>query len=266
MQQCLPWSWNPPRPRGCTARPVIADRGGGWLVSLRSRHWAGQPECGSVVSAGRLLVVSEGPSPVFGVADRFVRRWAELEPTQGLIYGLAGTPGRLSDWSPQGRALVADALRHGLAELDRTPPRDGADRRAAVVMGDRLQVWLASATAQDWARELDAGFLSPPAMDRMALATAPLADAGDAELLASRLTGVPAGMQGYAAALQARPGRGPPRRWCPGRTAGRHAAGQRPLRRRLLWWTGRQGGGAAWGRHPDGTAAAGGRAGRRRGL
>jgi uncharacterized protein (DUF885 family) len=142
-----------------------------------------------------------------------VGRWAELEPTQGLIYGLADIPGRLSDWSPQGRALVADALRDGLAELDRTPLRDGADRRAAVVMGDRLQVWLASVTAQDWARELEAGFLSPPAMDRMALATAPLADAGDAELLASRLTGVPAGMQGYAAALRlgledGRPGAG----------------------------------------------------------
>jgi uncharacterized protein (DUF885 family) len=159
------------------------------------------------------LLVSEGPSPVFGVADRFVRRWAELEPTHGLIYGLAGTPGRLSDWSPQGRDRVADALRHGLAELDRTPLRDGADRRAAAVMRDRLQVWLASATARDWARELDAGFMAPPAMDRMALATAPLADADDAELLASRLTGVPAGLQGYAVALrvgldEGRPGAG----------------------------------------------------------
>jgi uncharacterized protein (DUF885 family) len=50
-------------------------------------------------------------------------------------------------------------------------------------------------------------------MDRMALASAPLAVAGDAELLASRLTGVPAGMQGYAAALrvgldEGRPGAG----------------------------------------------------------
>src|SRR5215217_8351253 len=159
-------------------------------------------KCGSAVAAGRLVLVSEGPSPVFGVADRFVGRWAELEPTQGLIYGLAGTPGRLSDWSPQGRARVADALRRGLAELGGTPLRDGADRRAAAVMRDRLQVWLASATAQDWAHELDAGFLAPPAMDRMALATAPLADADDADLLASRLTDVPAGMQGYAAALQ----------------------------------------------------------------
>jgi uncharacterized protein (DUF885 family) len=174
---------------------------------------SGPPGCGSAVAAGRLLRVSEGPSPVFGVADRFVRRWAELEPTQGLIYGLAGTPGRLSDWSPQGRARVADALRQGLAELDRTPPRDGADRRAAAVMRDRLEGWLASATAGDWARELDAGFIAPPAMDRMALATAPLAVAGDAELLASRLTGVPAGMQGYATALrvgldEGRPGAG----------------------------------------------------------
>jgi hypothetical protein len=58
-------------------------------------------KCGSAVTAGRLLLVSEGPSPVFGVADRFVRRWAELEPSQGLIYGLAGTPGKLSDWSPR---------------------------------------------------------------------------------------------------------------------------------------------------------------------
>jgi len=165
------------------------------------------------VTAGRLVLVSEGPSPVFGVADRFVRRWAELEPTQGLIYGLAGTPGRLSDWSPQGRARVADALHHGLAELDRTPLRDGADRRAAAVMRDRLESWLASATARDWTRELDAGFLAPPAMDRMGLATAPLADADDAELLASRLSGVPAGMQGYAEALrvgleEGRPGAG----------------------------------------------------------
>jgi uncharacterized protein (DUF885 family) len=146
-----------------------------------------------------------------GVADRFVRRWAELEPTDALIYGLAGTPGRLSDWSPEGRARVADALRHGLAELDRTPLWDAADRRAAAVMRDRLETWLASAEAQDWAAQLEGGFLAPPVMDRMALSTAPLADAGDAELLAARLQGVPRGMQGYAAALrlgldQGRPG------------------------------------------------------------
>jgi uncharacterized protein (DUF885 family) len=148
---------------------------------------------------------------MFGVADRFVRRWAELEPTDALIYGLAGTPGRLSDWSPEGRARVADALRHGLAELDRTPLWDAADRRAAAVMRDRLETWLASAEDQDWAAQLEGGFLAPPVMDRMALSTAPLADAGDAELLAARLEGVPRGMQGYAAALrlgldQGRPG------------------------------------------------------------
>src|SRR5215218_7446568 len=151
---------------------------------------------------GRLLLVSEGPSPVFGVADRFVRRWAELEPTQGLTYGLTGTPGTLSDWSPEGRARVAEALRDGLDELDRTPLGDGADRRAAAVMRDRLQSWLASAAAQDWALQLDAGFSAPPAMDRIALSTAPLADAGHAELLAARLQGLPSGMQGYAAALR----------------------------------------------------------------
>ena len=148
---------------------------------------------------------------MFGVADRFVGRWAELEPSDGLIYGLAGTPGRLSDWSPEGRARVAEVLRGGLRELDRTPLGDGADRRAAAVMRDRLRTWLASAEAQDWAVQLDAGFLAPPVMDRMALNTAPLADAGDAELLAARLESLPQGMQGYAAALrlgldQGRPG------------------------------------------------------------
>jgi uncharacterized protein (DUF885 family) len=143
-----------------------------------------------------------GRSLVYGVADRFVSRWAELEPTQGLIYGLAGTPGRLSDWSPEGRARVAEALREGLEELDRTPLGDGADRRAAAVMRDRLQTWLASAAARDWMLELDAGFSGPPAMDRIALSTAPLVDAGDAELLAARLAGLPRGMHGYAAALR----------------------------------------------------------------
>jgi uncharacterized protein (DUF885 family) len=143
-----------------------------------------------------------GPSLVYGVADRFVSRWAELEPTQGLISGLAGTPGRLSDWSPEGRARVAEALRDGLDELDRTPLEDGRDRRAAAVMRDRLQSWLASAAARDWSVQLDAGFSAPPAMDRMALSTAPLADAGDAELLAARLEGLPSGMEGYAAALR----------------------------------------------------------------
>jgi uncharacterized protein (DUF885 family) len=157
------------------------------------------------------LLVTAGLSPVFGVADRFVRRWAELEPTDGLISGLAGTPGRLSDWSPEGRARLAEALRGGLRELDRTPLGDRADRRAAAVMRDRLQTWLASAEAQDWAVQLDAGFLAPPVMDRMALNTAPLADAGDAKLLAARLECLPQGVQGYAAALrlglaQGRPG------------------------------------------------------------
>jgi hypothetical protein len=145
-----------------------------------------------------------GPSLVYGVADRFVSRWAELEPTQGLIYGLAGTPGRLSDWSPEGRARVAEALRDGLDELDRTPLGDGRDRRAAAVMRDRLQTWLASAAARDWSVQLDAGFSAPPAMDRMALSTAPLADGG----------------VGAAAGL----GRGAPRPSGPRRTPGRHAA------------------------------------------
>ena len=152
-----------------------------------------------------------GPSPIHDLADRFVSRWAEQEPTEGLLSGLAGTPGRLSDWSPEGRARVAEALRDGLDELDRTPLGDGTDRRGAAVMRDRLQTWLASAAAQDWTLELDAAFSSPPAMDRIALSTAPLVDASDAELLASRLEGLPRGMQGYAAALrlgldQGRPG------------------------------------------------------------
>jgi uncharacterized protein (DUF885 family) len=155
-----------------------------------------------VTKAVRLLLVMAGPGLAYGVADRFVSRWAELEPTEGLIYGLTGSPGWLSDWSPQGRARVAEALRDGLEELDRTPLGDEADRRAAAVMRDRLRTWLASAAAQDWMLELDAGFSAPPAMDRIALSTAPLADARDAELLAARLEGLPRGMQGYAAALR----------------------------------------------------------------
>ncbi|HEV8166795.1 MAG TPA: DUF885 domain-containing protein, partial [Actinomycetota bacterium] len=94
------------------------------------------------------------------------------------------------------------ALRDGLDALDRTPLGDGSERRAAAVMRDRLRTWLASAAAKDWALRLDAGFSAPPAMDRIALSTAPLADAGDAELLASRLESLPRGMQGYAAALR----------------------------------------------------------------
>lgn len=101
--------------------------------------------------------------------------------------GLAGTPGRLSDWSPEGRARVAEALRDGLDELDRTPLGDGTDRRAAAVMRDRLQTWLASAAAQDWTLQLDAAFSSPPAMDRIALGAAPLANSARC-----RAAGVPA--------------------------------------------------------------------------
>jgi hypothetical protein len=113
------------------------------------------------------------------------------------VYGVA-------DWSPEGRARVAEALRDGLDELDRTPLGDGGDRRAAAVMRDRLQTWLASAAARDWSVQLDAGFSAPPAMDRMALSTAPLADGG----------------VGAAAGL----GRGAPRPSGPRRTPGRHAA------------------------------------------
>jgi uncharacterized protein (DUF885 family) len=97
-------------------------------------------------------------------------------------------------------------------------------------------------------------------MDRMALATAPLADADDAEVLASRLTSVPAGTVGYAAALelgldQGRPGAGV--------LAERLVA---MLRASARSDGGYFGGLAAKAAALAGTAPAGGRAGRRRGL
>lgn len=81
------------------------------------------------LTAGRLVIVMAGPSLVDGVADRFVTRWAGLEPTEGLTFGLAGTPGRLSDWSPEGRDRVAQALREALVELNRAPPTPSCSPR-----------------------------------------------------------------------------------------------------------------------------------------
>ena len=74
------------------------------------------------------------------LADRYVERAATLDPVAATFEGLPGHDDELTDYSPDGLAERQSHERHTLAELDRTPVTDDAERVAAEVLRRYLEL------------------------------------------------------------------------------------------------------------------------------
>ncbi|MGC9669107.1 DUF885 domain-containing protein [Planosporangium sp. 12N6] len=75
---------------------------------------------------------------VHDIADRYVDEWASLDPTGATHAGIAGHDDRMTDYSPEGYAALADLDRRTLARLDAAEPADERERVAKEAMRERL--------------------------------------------------------------------------------------------------------------------------------
>jgi len=82
-------------------------------------------------------------TPVFGLCDDYVTRWAALDPVAAGMQGLTGVFGAATDYSPDGFAARADLIAATLAALGPMGITSDADRLAAGFLRERLEAQLA---------------------------------------------------------------------------------------------------------------------------
>ena len=114
-------------------------------------------------------------TPVFGLCDDYVTRWAALDPVAAGMQGLAGAFGAATDYSPDGFAARAELITATLAALEQMTVTSQADRLAAGFLRERLQAQLAwhesgraapAAAHPDRADQRDQGQRGPAAARR----------------------------------------------------------------------------------------------------
>ncbi|MEU5810460.1 DUF885 domain-containing protein [Streptomyces sp. NPDC047718] len=139
------------------------------------------------------------------VADAYVDDLIALDPITGTYLGVAASSGRLPDFSPAGRAAVADLARATLARLDaaeRLPGADGdAERRCARLLRERLTAELAVHEADEDLRAVS-NIHSPAHSIREVFPLTPADTDEDWAAIAERMRAVPAALAGYRESLQ----------------------------------------------------------------
>src|SRR5580693_8726819 len=82
-------------------------------------------------------------TPVFGLCDDYVTRWAALDPVAAGMQGLTGVFGAATDYGPDGFAARAELIGATLAALEPMSLTSAADRLAAGFLRERLEAQLA---------------------------------------------------------------------------------------------------------------------------
>jgi len=139
-------------------------------------------------------------SPVYELADHYVERFAALDPLAATGEGIAGHDHEMTDYSPDGAAERAELDRATLRALDAVEVRTDADRIAAEVMRERLQLALTEYEAGERLRDVRV-LGSPVQTVRMAFDLMARASADDWEVLAERMALVPQGLASIETAL-----------------------------------------------------------------
>lgn len=140
-------------------------------------------------------------SAVSELANRYVEESAVLDPIVATSRGVAGHDAKMTDYSPDGQAARAALDRKTLADLSRIQILTEADRMAAEVMRERLQVAVDQDEAGEWLRDLR--IIGSPfqsirqCFDLMATTTA-----ADWEVIAARMERVPEALASFEAALR----------------------------------------------------------------
>jgi uncharacterized protein (DUF885 family) len=142
------------------------------------------------------------PTSIDEIAEEWVDTVAELAPTVATYIGRFEHNGRFGDYSPEGSERYADAARAALARLDRAIPVDAIDAVTKEDLARELRLDLELHAADAPLRDLNV--IASPAQDiRSAFDLMPTDTVEDWSVVAQRLGGVPAAIEGYIETLRA---------------------------------------------------------------
>jgi uncharacterized protein (DUF885 family) len=139
-------------------------------------------------------------TPVFELAERYVERFAALDPLTATAEGIAGHDHEMTDFSPDGAAERAEHDRATLRALASTALESDADRVAADVLRERLELAVIEFEQGERLRDLRV-LGSPVQYVRMAFDLMPRATADDWQMIAERMALVPQGLSSFEDAL-----------------------------------------------------------------
>jgi uncharacterized protein (DUF885 family) len=139
-------------------------------------------------------------SPVYELADRYVERFAALDPLAATGEGISGHDHEMTDFSADGAAARADHDRATLRTLDALTVDADADRIAAEVLRERLELSLLEHDAGERLRDVRV-LGSPVQTVRMAFDLMARDTDDDWRVIAERLALVPQGLASIEAAL-----------------------------------------------------------------
>jgi uncharacterized protein (DUF885 family) len=134
-------------------------------------------------------------SSVSELSDRYVERWAALDPVGATARGVLGHDHELTDYSPDGAAARADLARTTLAELRASSTDRDDDRRAAAVLAERLDTELALHEAEEHLRPLRV-IASPVSGLRMCFDLMPTETVEHWATIATRMEKLPGAVDG----------------------------------------------------------------------
>ncbi|MFI9066030.1 DUF885 domain-containing protein [Streptomyces sp. NPDC053429] len=138
------------------------------------------------------------------VADAYVDDLIAINPVIGTYLGVTASSGELPDYSPAGRAAVADLARATLARLDaaeRVPGADSeAERRCGRLLRERLTAEIAVYEADEDLRTVS-NIHSPAHEVREVFTLTPAETEEDWAAIAQRLRAVPEAFAGYRESL-----------------------------------------------------------------
>ncbi|MFF1556752.1 DUF885 domain-containing protein [Streptomyces sp. NPDC058279] len=139
------------------------------------------------------------------VADAYVDDLIAMDPIIGTYLGVTSSSDKLPDFSPAGRAAVADLARATLARLDAAERLPGADtdveRRCGRLLRERLTAELAVYEADEDLRAVS-NIHSPAHAVREVFTLTPAETEEDWAAIARRLRAVPESLAGYRESLR----------------------------------------------------------------
>lgn len=134
-------------------------------------------------------------SAVYALSDRYIEELAALDPGMATALGIAGHDHEMTDFSPAGHAARAAVTRKTLADLNATDSSADADRLAAGVLRESLELSAVEIDAGEQLRSIRviAGDIDEA---RAIFDLMPTATAEDWSVIAERMTHVPEAFAG----------------------------------------------------------------------